>query len=179
MSGLSWGTWDLSLRCQGFSLAVVLSLQSSGSVVVTLGLSCPMAYRILVSRPGVKPISPAFEGGLLTTGPPEKFHLTPTPIPHLQFLCWSLVPSVKAFGGGIFGNYLVWGEVMGMEAPWGNHCPCKEWNDQGSLPLLHRDTGEGGCLQVRNRVLPRTWSFQHSDLGLPASRTVRNKYLWV
>ena len=75
------------LRCQGFSLAVVLRLQSSGSVVATLGLSCPMAYRVLVSRPGIKHISPAFDGRLLTTGPPEKFHLTPTPIPHLQFFC--------------------------------------------------------------------------------------------
>ena len=34
------------------------------------GLGCPEAREILVPRPGVQPLSPAFEGRFLTTGPP-------------------------------------------------------------------------------------------------------------
>ena len=30
-------------------------------------LSCPVAYGILVPRPGIEPMSPALEGGFLTT----------------------------------------------------------------------------------------------------------------
>ena len=36
------------------------------------GLSCPVACGILVPQPGIKPVSPALEGGFLTTGPPGK-----------------------------------------------------------------------------------------------------------
>ena len=36
------------------------------------GLSCPVAWGILVPWPGAEPISPALEGGFLTTGPPGK-----------------------------------------------------------------------------------------------------------
>ena len=36
-------------------------------LVATLTLSCPMAYEILVPRPGMEPLSPALEGGVLTT----------------------------------------------------------------------------------------------------------------
>ena len=36
------------------------------------GLSCPAACGILVPRPGIKPESPALEGGFFTTGPPGK-----------------------------------------------------------------------------------------------------------
>ena len=45
-----------------------------GSVVVArgLGLSCPTACGILVPSPEVEPVSPALEGGFLTTGPPGK-----------------------------------------------------------------------------------------------------------
>ena len=43
-----------------------------GSVVAARGLSCPAACGILVPRPGIKPASPALEGGFLTTGPPGK-----------------------------------------------------------------------------------------------------------
>ena len=34
--------------------------------------SCPVACEILVPQPGVKPTSPALEGGFSTTGPPGK-----------------------------------------------------------------------------------------------------------
>ena len=36
------------------------------------GLSCSEAWGILVSRPGMDPVSPALAGGFLITGPPGK-----------------------------------------------------------------------------------------------------------
>ena len=36
------------------------------------GLSCPTACGILTPHPGIKPSSPALEGGFLTTEPPGK-----------------------------------------------------------------------------------------------------------
>ena len=36
------------------------------------GLSCPMAYGILVPRPEIEPTSPALEGRFSTTRPPGK-----------------------------------------------------------------------------------------------------------
>ena len=41
------------------------------------GLSCSMACGIFVSRPGIKPTSPALEGTFLTTGLPGR---SPPPI---------------------------------------------------------------------------------------------------
>ena len=46
----------------------------TGLVLATHGLSCPTACEILVFPPGIKPASPAFEGGFLSTGPPGKSH---------------------------------------------------------------------------------------------------------
>ena len=44
------------------------------------GLTCSVAYGILlVPQLGIKPVSPALQGGYLTTGPPGKplhFHLS-------------------------------------------------------------------------------------------------------
>ena len=34
-----------------------------------------MAFRILVARPGIEPMSPALEGEFLTAGPPGKTYL--------------------------------------------------------------------------------------------------------
>ena len=36
------------------------------------GLSCPVAWGILVPRPGIEPVSLALEGGFLATGSPGK-----------------------------------------------------------------------------------------------------------
>ena len=44
------------------------------SLVVVLGLSCPMASGILAPRPRIEPESPALEGGFSTTGPQGKSH---------------------------------------------------------------------------------------------------------
>ena len=49
-----------------------LSLWRVDSVVVASGLSCSVAYGILVPRPGMEPVSLAVEGGFLTTGPRGK-----------------------------------------------------------------------------------------------------------
>ena len=50
-----------------------LSLQRKDSLVLALGLSsCSTTCGILVPRPGIEPVSPAWQGGLLTPGPPEK-----------------------------------------------------------------------------------------------------------
>jgi hypothetical protein len=35
----------------------------------------------------------------------------------------------------------------------------------------------GSCLQTRKRILTRTWPCWYSDLGLPVSKTMRNKVL--
>ena len=40
----------------------------SGFIAVS-GLSCPMACEILVPRPGIEPVSPVLQTGVLTTGP--------------------------------------------------------------------------------------------------------------
>ena len=40
--------------------------------VVDCRLSCPEACEIVVPQPGTEPMSPALEGGFLTTGPPGK-----------------------------------------------------------------------------------------------------------
>ena len=40
-----------------------------GSVVEVLGLCCSAAYEMVVPRPGTQHVSPALQGGFLTTGP--------------------------------------------------------------------------------------------------------------
>ena len=78
-SGLSCSTRDLLCSTQaslvavpGLSTCGAWAPEHVGSVVVVCGLSCPVACGILVPQPGIKPASPALEGGLLTTGPPGK-----------------------------------------------------------------------------------------------------------
>ena len=50
---------------------------SAGSVAVVHGLSCSVPRGILVPRAGIKPTSPAWEGGFLTTGPLRKLFVFP------------------------------------------------------------------------------------------------------
>ena len=66
-------------HCCGFSClgAQALGAQASevaclGSEVVVHRLSCHMAGRLLVPRPGIKHLPSALQGGFLTTGPPTK-----------------------------------------------------------------------------------------------------------
>ena len=60
----------------GLSSCGVWALEHVGSVVVAHGLSCPAACGILIPQPGIKPASPASEGGFLTTGPPGKSRIS-------------------------------------------------------------------------------------------------------
>ena len=46
--------------------------EHTGSLVVARRLGCPKVYGILVPRPEMEPVSPAFQGRFLTTGPPGK-----------------------------------------------------------------------------------------------------------
>ena len=66
VSVLSCSKYDLCCSLQD------LSLRCMGLVVVVLRLSCSMACEILVPQPGTEPMSPAWEGRFLTTGPPGK-----------------------------------------------------------------------------------------------------------
>ena len=47
------------------SYAVVMQLCS---YAVVMQLNCPVACGILLPEPGIEPMSPALEGGVLTTG---------------------------------------------------------------------------------------------------------------
>ena len=73
-------TWDLpcvtqdltcimqDLRC----VLLTLALRCVGSVVMSIGLSCPTSCRILAPWLGMKHTSHALEGKFLTTRPPGK-----------------------------------------------------------------------------------------------------------
>ena len=66
------------VSCELFHCSTqTLWLSSTGSVVVAHRLCCPMACGILVSQPGIKPMTSALQDGLLTTGPPRKSPLCP------------------------------------------------------------------------------------------------------
>ena len=74
---LPGGAWPpfhelLLLRRAGSRACRLSSCGTWASLVVARGLSCPAAGGSLVSQPGIKPKSPALEGGFLITGPPGK-----------------------------------------------------------------------------------------------------------
>ena len=74
----SWGEGLSSLSRSMLHLHCVmhhLLLWLMDSLVMAHRLSCSAACRILVPRPGIKPVSPALAGGFLTTGPPGKSHI--------------------------------------------------------------------------------------------------------
>ena len=72
--------------CTGVSSWAMWTPEHTGSVVVVHGLRCPGKHGILVPQPGIKPTSSAFEGDLLTTGPPVK---TPTEL--IKYLLGSML----------------------------------------------------------------------------------------
>ena len=81
------------LQCAGVSLQWLLLFQSTGSghagsVNAALRLSFPEACGILVPCPGIEPVSPAFQGGFLTTGPPGKSWVSLLPEKFLLII-WS------------------------------------------------------------------------------------------
>ena len=78
MSGLSCGMQDLFVAglfvvAQGLlSSCDAWAPEHAGSVLAARGLSCPTACGISAPQLGIKPTSPALEGGFSTTGPPGK-----------------------------------------------------------------------------------------------------------
>ena len=59
------------LGCRCCYVQVFSNCSAHTSLVVSLRLSCPLVCEILDPWPGIKLVSPAFEGGFSTTGPPE------------------------------------------------------------------------------------------------------------
>ena len=81
------------LQCVVVSLRWLLLFQSMGSghassVNAACRLSFPEAYGILVLCPGIEPVSPAFQCGFLTTGPPGKSWVSILPEKFLLII-WS------------------------------------------------------------------------------------------
>ena len=56
----------------GFPRCRAQAAGSQASAVLVHGLRCPEVCVVLVPGPGIEPMSPALEGGFLTTGPPGK-----------------------------------------------------------------------------------------------------------
>ena len=72
---------SLHFSCSYIWLCQVLAVACRIFHCKILGLSCPMACRILVSPTGIKPMSPAFKDWILnrwtTREVPQKFLITP------------------------------------------------------------------------------------------------------
>ena len=86
VSDLAWTWWPLrplqphnnlfsnTYSCIYLLHCIVSSLHPTGSFVVAHRISCSAARRILLSWPGIEPMSPTLQGRFLTTGPPGKSH---------------------------------------------------------------------------------------------------------
>ena len=75
-----------SLLChEGFFVGAHRFSGYTDSVAVEHRLSCFMACGILAPPPGIEPMSPALQGGFLTTGSPGKF----------LYYCTDLQPQVR------------------------------------------------------------------------------------
>ena len=82
-----------------------------------------------------------------------------------------LTLSVMVLGGGSFkGN-----QVMRNPHEW-NHCPSKRGPQKSSVHTV-KTQKEASRLQLRKGLSPDTQPCRYPDLGLPATRTVRNKSL--
>ena len=86
---------------RGFSCCGTRALDRMGSVAVVLGLSFPMACGILVPQPGIKPTTPALEGGFLN-------HWTTREVPTLRFLTWSAERMSAFMNCGSLQEKLIW-----------------------------------------------------------------------
>ena len=69
-----------------------MGFEARGSVVAVNGLSYSKACGILVPPPGIKPMSPALEGGFLTTG-----HQGSLPSPVI-YLVWTVTAIANILG---------------------------------------------------------------------------------
>ena len=88
------GMQDLLLRCT-YYLVVARVPECMGAAAVAHTLHCPKACGILAPQPGTEPLSPALQGGFLTTGPPGKSQ---------EFLKYS---TYRSFIGYMIYKYLL------------------------------------------------------------------------
>lgn len=85
---------------------------------------------------------------------------------------------VIEFGGGATGRWFDLGEVAGWGgSPMMGLVPLKE-EEAKTSSLCHVRTGREGKYPQARKVFTRNWVCQHLDLGLPASKTGRNKWLF-
>ena len=95
------------------------------------------------------------------------------PYPTPQLICEILMPNVVVLGGGVFGR--CWGHKCGVLM--NRIGALMKETLQSSLPFPPCEDRSRSCQSAKQRALTRTWPKWHSDLWLPASRTVRNKFL--
>ena len=73
MQDLCYITWDLSLWCTDSLIVAWRLWNTQNSVVVAQELRFSVVCGSLVPWPGIEPMFPAWQGGLLATGPPGKY----------------------------------------------------------------------------------------------------------
>ena len=94
-----------------------------------------------------------------------------SPCPYLQFVCGNLDTKAIVFWRGDL--------VMKAEPWWMGFLPLKKrFQRAPSLLPACEDTVRGQRTATQDRTLPRMWPCWHVDLGLPAWRAVRNKFLF-
>ena len=64
--------WVLVVALGVFTVTSSIFCYSVWTLVVASRFSCPKACGILVSHPGIEPVSPELEDGFITTGLPGK-----------------------------------------------------------------------------------------------------------
>ena len=99
---------DLFAWGLGCGTRVLLQWQASFSLVVLPGLSCLSACGILVPSPGIEPLSPALQGGFLTTGPP---------VDHQKSLLLCFL--INRLYNGLLHSAPLCGHVLSQQQNWG------------------------------------------------------------
>lgn len=94
-----------------------------------------------------------------------------SPCPYLQFVCGNLDTKVMVFWRGNL--------VMKAEPWWMGFLPLKKrFQRAPSLLPACEDIVRGQRTATQDRTLPTMWPCWRVDLGLPAWRAVRNKFLF-
>ena len=102
--------WDRHCRARAS-----LWVWPQGSAVAASGLSCCKARGILVPQPGIKPVSPALQGRLLTTGPARRFRPGCFWDRQLRIQAWA---GGGLRGGGSKGSLGAWVEASCCSSLW-------------------------------------------------------------
>ena len=125
--------------------------------VLRLLSSCPTASGILIPQWGTEPVSPALEGGLLTTGPPGKSH---GPFISCQMMC-------RCKAGW---EYVLWLLAMSpQEAVPSQQCPAGHGHHAGRADQLACWQHWGGAwhdLQSLCHSPGHTWTLSSHHQGL-------------